>query len=68
MIKRHQFEYKRLDDRIRVMCVDQSDGVVDAAFCDKMSNQWREEKFCCRREIGDSVSCKNGDWTPRPGV
>ena len=27
------------------------DGLVDAAFFDKMSNQWREEQNRCQREI-----------------
>jgi site-specific DNA recombinase len=50
-IKRHQAEYKRLDDRIRAMYVDKLDGIVEAAFYDKMSNQWREEQSRCQREI-----------------
>ena len=50
-IKRHQAEYKRLDDRIRAMYVDKLDGTVDAAFYDKMSSQWREEQGRCQREI-----------------
>jgi site-specific DNA recombinase len=50
-IKRHQAEYKRLQDRINAMYVDKLDGVVDTAFFDKMSNQWREEQNRCLREI-----------------
>jgi site-specific DNA recombinase len=50
-IKRHQAEYKRLTDRIHAMYVDKLDGVVDAAFFDKMSSQWREEQNRCQREI-----------------
>ncbi len=50
-IKRHQAEYKRLDDRIRAMYVDKLDGIVEAAFYEKMSNQWREEQSRCQREI-----------------
>ena len=50
-IKRHQAEYKRFDDRIRAMYVDKLDGIVDTAFYDKMSNQWREEQNRCQREI-----------------
>ncbi len=34
------------------MYVDKLDGVVDAAFFGKMSNQWREEQLRCPREIG----------------
>ena len=50
-IKRHQAEYKRLDDRIRAIYVDKLDGIVDTAFYDKMSTQWREEQDRCQREI-----------------
>ena len=50
-IKRHQAEYKRLQDRINAMYVDKLDGLVDTAFFDKMSNQWREEQNRCQREI-----------------
>ena len=50
-IKRHQAEYKRLDDRIRAMYVDKLDGIVDAAFYDRMSAPWREEQNHCKREI-----------------
>jgi site-specific DNA recombinase len=50
-IKRHQAEYKRLQDRINAMYVDKLDGVVDTGFFEKMSNQWREEQTRCQREI-----------------
>jgi site-specific DNA recombinase len=50
-IKRHQAEYKRLQDRINAMYVDKLDGLVDTAFFEKMSNQWREEQNRCLREI-----------------
>ena len=50
-IKRHQAEYNRLNDRIHAMYVDKLDGLVDAAFYEKMSNQWREEQARCLREI-----------------
>jgi site-specific DNA recombinase len=50
-IKRHQAEYKRLNDRIHAMYVDKLDGLVDTAFYDRMSNQWREEQNRCQREI-----------------
>jgi site-specific DNA recombinase len=33
------------------MYVDKLDGLVDAVFFDKMSNQWREEQNRCQREI-----------------
>ena len=50
-IKRHQAEYKRLQDRIHAMYVDKLDGLVDTAFFERMSNQWREEQNRCQREI-----------------
>jgi len=50
-IKRHQAEYKRLDERIHAMYVDKLDGLVDAVFYERMSNQWREEQNGCQREI-----------------
>ena len=50
-IKRHQAEYKRLQDRINAMYVDKLDGLVDTAFFGKMSNQWREEQNRCQHEI-----------------
>jgi site-specific DNA recombinase len=50
-IRRHQAEYKRLDERIHTMYVDKLDGLVDAAFFERMSNQWREEQNRCLREI-----------------
>lgn len=50
-IKRHQVELKRLQDRINAMYVDKLDGLVDTAFYDRMSNQWREEQARCQREI-----------------
>ena len=33
------------------MYVDKLDGLVDSAFYDRMSNQWREEQNGCQREI-----------------
>jgi site-specific DNA recombinase len=50
-VKRHQAEYKRLQDRINAMYVDKLDGLVDAAFFEKMSNEWREAQNTCLREI-----------------
>ena len=50
-IHRHQTEYKRLDERIHAMYVDKLDGLVDAAFFERMSNQWRETQNGCPREI-----------------
>src|SRR5215472_11375894 len=50
-IRRHQAEYKRLHDRINAMYVDKLDGLVETAFFEKMSNQWRDEQNRCLREI-----------------
>ena len=33
------------------MYVDKLDGLVDTAFFERMSNQWREEQARCQREI-----------------
>jgi len=51
VIRRHQAEYKRLEERIHAMYVDKLDGLVDAAFYEKMANHWREEQRRCLREI-----------------
>jgi site-specific DNA recombinase len=50
-IRRDQAEYKRLQERINAMYVDKLDGVVDAAFFERMSTQWRDEQNRCLREI-----------------
>jgi site-specific DNA recombinase len=50
-IRRHQAEHKRLHERIHAMYVDKLDGLVDAAFFERMSNQWREEQNRCLGEI-----------------
>lgn len=50
-IKRLEAEAKRLNDRIHAMYVDKLDGLVDTAFFEKMSNQWREDEARCQREI-----------------
>src|SRR5262249_39020250 len=38
-------------ERINAMYVDKLDGVVDTAFFEKMSTQWRDEQNRCLREI-----------------
>jgi site-specific DNA recombinase len=50
-IKRLEAERKRLDDRIHAMYADKLDGLIDAAFFQRMSNQWREAQDRCRRDI-----------------
>ncbi len=50
-IKRLEAESRRLEDRIHAMYVDKLDGVVGAAFFERMSNQWRDEQRRCQREI-----------------
>jgi site-specific DNA recombinase len=49
-IRRHQAEHKRLDDRIHAMYVDKLDGLVDTAFFEKMSNQWRGAEALLARD------------------
>jgi site-specific DNA recombinase len=50
-IKRQQAEDKRLRDRINPTNVDKLDALMDSAFFERMSNQWREEQNGCLREI-----------------
>ena len=50
-IKRQQAEHKRLQERINAMYVDKLDGLVDTAFFNKMSNQWRAEQLVCLEAI-----------------
>jgi site-specific DNA recombinase len=50
-IRRLEVECKRLDDRIHAMYADKLDGLIDVAFFQKMSTQWREEQDGCRRDI-----------------
>jgi site-specific DNA recombinase len=47
----NQVAHKRLDERIHAMYVDKLDGLVDAAFFEEMSGQWRDEQNRCLREI-----------------
>jgi DNA invertase Pin-like site-specific DNA recombinase len=50
-IRRLEAECSRLDDRVHAMYADKLDGLINAAFFQKMSNQWREEQDRCRRDI-----------------
>ena len=50
-IKRHQAEHNRLNDRIHAMYVDKLCGVVDTAFYEIKSNQWRDEQNRYQSEI-----------------
>jgi site-specific DNA recombinase len=50
-IRRLEAECSRLDDRVHAMYADKLDGLIDAAFFQKMSNQWRVEQDRCRRDI-----------------
>src|SRR5262249_6772894 len=59
-IRRHQAEYKRLDQRVHAMYVDKLDGLVDATFFERMSNQWSEEQNRCLREI---ERLQAADWS-----
>ena len=63
-IKRHQAEYKRLQDRINAMYVDKLDGVVDTAFFEKNVEAVarRAEPLACARLNGTSTPI-NPTWT-----
>lgn len=50
-IRRHRAEYKRLDERIHRMYVDKLDGLIDAAFLERMAHQWRQAQSRCLQEI-----------------
>src|SRR5579875_82791 len=50
-IRRHQAEYKRLDERIDAMYVDKLDGKIGDDFFDRMVRQWREEQSRCLNDI-----------------
>ncbi len=50
-ITRHQAEYDRLQGRIHAMYVDKLDGIVDDAFFERMSAEWRKEQEECLRHI-----------------
>jgi hypothetical protein len=58
-IRRHQAEYKRLDERIHAMYVDKLDGLVDAAFFERISNQWREEQSTIFTYTGRGTFLRN---------
>ncbi len=45
------------------MYVDKLDGLVDTAFFDRMSNQWREEQNRCQREIERHQNADKSYWT-----
>ena len=49
--KRLRAEYDRLQNRIHAAYVDKLDGTIDAAFFEKMSDEWRAEQERCLREI-----------------
>ena len=48
---RREHPYRRGHEGLRPPPSIAFDGLVDAAFFDKMSNQWREEQNRCQREI-----------------
>lgn len=50
-IKRLRAEYDRLQNRIHAAYVDKLDGTIDAAFFEKMSEEWRAEQDRCLRDI-----------------
>jgi site-specific DNA recombinase len=49
--KRLRAEYDRLQNRIHAAYVDKLDGTIDAAFFEKMSEEWRAEQERCLRDI-----------------
>ena len=50
-IKRLCAEYDRLQNRIHDAYVDKLDGTIDAAFFEKMSEEWRTEQNRCLQDI-----------------
>ncbi len=50
-IKRHQTEYDFLQDRIHALYPDKLDGIMDAAFFERMSADWRREPVACLSQI-----------------
>ncbi len=50
-IKRLRAEYDRIQNRIHDAYVDKLDGTIDAAFFEKMSEEWRTEQNRCLQDI-----------------
>ena len=50
-IKRLRAEHDRLPNRIHAAYVDKLDGIIGAAFFEKMSGEWRAEQERCLRDI-----------------
>jgi len=50
-LQRLEAEHKRLGQRIHAMSIDKLDGLVDTAFFETMSKQWRAEQDRCLRAI-----------------
>ena len=50
-IKRLRAEHDRLQNRIHAAYVDKLDGIIGAAFFEKMSGEWRAEQERCLRDI-----------------
>lgn len=50
-IARHRAEYDRLQGRLHAMYVDKLDGVIDAAFFDRVSAEWRRAQDECLHQI-----------------
>ena len=50
-IARLQAEHDRLQARLDAMYVDKLDGLIDATFFDRMSDQWRGEQERCMRDV-----------------
>ena len=50
-IDRLRAEYDRLQNRVHAAYVDKVDGRIDAAFFDRLSDEWRREQEQCLRDI-----------------
>ena len=66
-IKRLRAEYDRLQNRIHAAYVDKLDGIIYAAFFEKMSAEWRGEQDRCLRDIerhqsADQSYLEEGVW------
>ena len=59
-IERLRAEYDRLQNRIHAAYVDKLDGTIEAAFFEKMSEEWRAEQDRCLRECAEHVQQLGG--------
>ena len=57
-IRRHQTEFKRLQDRINAMYVDKLDGLIETTFFERMSNQWARNRTAASAKSSDTRTPK----------